>query len=248
MFRTPFSFSGRIRRLEFGLTYIFYFLVIFLGVYTISEFSFLEPLFALIFILSYWVLLAQGAKRCHDLSNSGFYQLIPFYILMMFFAEGDKKENKYGISPKSNEYLKKENQVIILNRQKISHQNVLESIFVSLLLALVLGINNLVFVENDTYQIISYFIAPIPGFYLLLFISYYRKSFSGKKIFLMTQRLVFTFVYFLIIRFYGITFRLADFNLNEVPYEILAIGFIFGLTYIPFKAYSLIFKSKPDNV
>jgi len=46
-----------------------------------------------------WWLLAYGAKRCHDLGNSGFYQLIPFYLLFMLFQEGDVGDNFYGQNP-----------------------------------------------------------------------------------------------------------------------------------------------------
>ena len=32
--------------------------------------------------------------------NSGWYQIIPFYVLWMLFAEGDKEANEYGNPPK----------------------------------------------------------------------------------------------------------------------------------------------------
>ena len=48
----------------------------------------------------YWFIFAQGAKRCHDRGNSGWYQIIPFYVLWMLFAEGDTGENNYGDDPK----------------------------------------------------------------------------------------------------------------------------------------------------
>ena len=48
----------------------------------------------------YWFILAQGAKRCHDLGNSGLYQLIPFYGFLMVLEDGDEGENEYGFDPK----------------------------------------------------------------------------------------------------------------------------------------------------
>jgi len=47
-----------------------------------------------------WFYLAQGAKRCHDIGNSGFYQIIPLYFLVMIFSEGYGGENEYGNDPK----------------------------------------------------------------------------------------------------------------------------------------------------
>lgn len=46
-----------------------------------------------------WWFLGSGAKRCHDLGRSGFYQLIPFYGLVMLSLEGDVGDNEYGPNP-----------------------------------------------------------------------------------------------------------------------------------------------------
>jgi uncharacterized membrane protein YhaH (DUF805 family) len=54
----------------------------------------------LLMIPGYWFLLAQGAKRCHDRSNSGWFQIIPFYVFWMLFAEGFPGPNEYGLNPK----------------------------------------------------------------------------------------------------------------------------------------------------
>jgi len=102
MFQHPFSFSGRIRRTEYCLTYFGYFLF-FLPMDVMKEDE-ISGGFALIWLLLLipvvWILLAQGSKRCHDRDNSGWYQLIPFYGLWMLFAEGDQGMNYYGDSPK----------------------------------------------------------------------------------------------------------------------------------------------------
>jgi len=72
MFKDPFSFYGRIRRTEFALTHIFYFIVHFFvlivennkSVGSWIEFTKLLPIY---------LLMSQGAKRCHDLGKSGWW-------------------------------------------------------------------------------------------------------------------------------------------------------------------------------
>lgn len=61
----------------------------------------LEGVFILLSLIPLnWFILAQGAKRCHDLGNSGLYQLIPFYGILMMLEDGDEGENEYGFDPK----------------------------------------------------------------------------------------------------------------------------------------------------
>lgn len=106
MFRNPFSFKGRIRRLEYGLSYLLVY-ILFLPMNLIPEedISFGMAIFYLIvFIPTCWFLLAQGAKRCHDRNNSGWYQLIPFYYLWMLFGDGDGRVNDYGSDPKGRNF------------------------------------------------------------------------------------------------------------------------------------------------
>lgn len=98
MFKNPFSFSGRIRRLEFGLSYVFYF-AFYLLILSLAESTNSEGFF-LLFIPAIWFILAQGVKRCHDRGNSGFYVIIPFYVLWLLFGDSDFGENEYGPNPK----------------------------------------------------------------------------------------------------------------------------------------------------
>jgi uncharacterized membrane protein YhaH (DUF805 family) len=96
MFKAPFSFDGRIRRLEYGVSLIIYYLL-YLFVFAICN---TNSFFGIFLIPIIWFALAQGAKRCHDRGNSGWYQLIPFYVFWMLFAEGDYGNNEYGNNPK----------------------------------------------------------------------------------------------------------------------------------------------------
>lgn len=103
MFKNPFSFEGRIRRLEYGLSYIIYIFAM-VGIVLIVD-IFQTPslgltIFPIALIPALWFLLAQGAKRCHDRGNSGVWQIIPFYYLWMIFADGEIGDNEYGENPK----------------------------------------------------------------------------------------------------------------------------------------------------
>lgn len=108
MFKNPFFFEGRIRRLEYGLSLIIYYaycLIVgfLLGATVVDgdiESSQNLMILYIALIPGIYFLVAQGAKRCHDRGNSGWYQLIPLYGLWMLFAEGDAYENEYGENPK----------------------------------------------------------------------------------------------------------------------------------------------------
>jgi uncharacterized membrane protein YhaH (DUF805 family) len=97
MFTASFSFNGRIRRMEYAVSFLIY-----LGaVYFLEDMIKSSSTRGFIFIPLLWFLWAQGAKRCHDRGNSGWWQLIPFYVFWMMFAEGDNEENEYGFPPKN---------------------------------------------------------------------------------------------------------------------------------------------------
>ncbi|TKC06943.1 DUF805 domain-containing protein [Pedobacter frigoris] len=105
MFKNPFSFEGRIRRLEYGLSNVVYMLLLFGVVGLLMAFGDPRGPFTNIFMLLLWIplawfMLAQGAKRCHDRGNSGWWQIIPFYGIWMLFADGEIGDNEYGGNPK----------------------------------------------------------------------------------------------------------------------------------------------------
>jgi uncharacterized membrane protein YhaH (DUF805 family) len=103
MFSAPFSFTGRIRRLEFGLSVI-------IGT-VINSFSFIfvedpEAMGVISILISLATLaffFAQGAKRCHDFNFSGWgalLMLIPLVTIIYIFIPGTVGPNQYGEDPK----------------------------------------------------------------------------------------------------------------------------------------------------
>ena len=121
MFKAPFSFDGRIRRIEYFLSGIVGGIVFsiawVLGIGTFilgagmgsaggSVFGLLIGLAAL--VASMWFSLAQGVKRLHDLDKSGWLILLMFvpivnalFGLYMLFADGTVGPNQYGEDPKN---------------------------------------------------------------------------------------------------------------------------------------------------
>jgi uncharacterized membrane protein YhaH (DUF805 family) len=103
MFQNPFSFEGRIRRTEYCLSYLIYMasgyvMDLFIDGNFSTDIALIANLVLLVPIV--WFMLAQGAKRCHDRDNSGWFQIIPFYILWMAFADSIPGTNEYGDNPK----------------------------------------------------------------------------------------------------------------------------------------------------
>lgn len=99
MFQNPFSFEGRIRRTEYGITFIIYVIAASIINAAIQSGGG-AAILGLAYIPMLWFFWAQGAKRCHDRGNSGWYQILPFYGFWMLFADSDNGENEYGQNPK----------------------------------------------------------------------------------------------------------------------------------------------------
>jgi uncharacterized membrane protein YhaH (DUF805 family)/RNA polymerase subunit RPABC4/transcription elongation factor Spt4 len=102
MFKNPFSFEGRIRRTEYGLSVIIYVIaVIIINSIIESQRKGENTTFIiLIYIPLSWFILAQGAKRCHDYGIIGWWQLFPFMSIWLIFIKGQTFINEYGANPK----------------------------------------------------------------------------------------------------------------------------------------------------
>lgn len=125
MFKAPFSFNGRIRRIEYflsglissfvgGIVWMIAFASMFVGIAAGepaaaaggSIFAILIGIAAYIAIA--WFGLTQGVKRLHDMDKSGWLillLLVPalniFWGLYMLFADGTVGPNQYGEDPKN---------------------------------------------------------------------------------------------------------------------------------------------------
>lgn len=99
----PFSFKGRIGRLQLILSYVVG-LVAWFAIFALSEpvLYYLEYnskiflLFIACTVAFFGFLYAQCAKRCHDLGKSGAWMFVPFWNVLLFFAEGEEQDNQYG--------------------------------------------------------------------------------------------------------------------------------------------------------
>lgn len=94
----PFSFKGRIGRVQLILSYVVGFVVWFASffLYYLEYNSNIFLLFLACTVVFFWFLYAQCAKRCHDLGKSGAWMFVPFWNVLLFFAEGEEQDNQYG--------------------------------------------------------------------------------------------------------------------------------------------------------
>lgn len=107
MFTAIFSFKGRIRRKEYCLSFLIYICAATMlqallvnTVYHNTQNQDSSILFLLLLIPCLIFIWAQGAKRCHDMGHSGWFQLIPFFIFWLLFSDSQWGINQYGANPK----------------------------------------------------------------------------------------------------------------------------------------------------
>lgn len=97
----PFSFKGRIGRVQLILSYVVGFVAWFAS-FLLFDIEHSDGnggvilLFLACTVAFFWFLYAQCAKRCHDLGKSGAWMFVPFWNVLLFFAEGEKQDNQYG--------------------------------------------------------------------------------------------------------------------------------------------------------
>ncbi len=102
MFSRLFSAKGRIRRLEYGISFVIYILFYLFFNYNEKSGSLgaNADLALVVGLVVYVLFILQSIKRSHDVGRSGWYILVPFYGIYLLFASGDKGINEYGTDPK----------------------------------------------------------------------------------------------------------------------------------------------------
>lgn len=92
-FENPFSFYGRVQRLEYNISVILFFIILYFIKYnTDNHDSSILPMF---YFPLFWFIWSQSAKRCHDFGKSGWYQVIPFYWVYLMFKKSELSNNRY---------------------------------------------------------------------------------------------------------------------------------------------------------
>ncbi|MFL9834234.1 DUF805 domain-containing protein [Chryseobacterium terrae] len=102
MFQNVFSTEGRIRRTEFALSILIHVAaVLFMFfLFAITKIDFFIVIAVVVWFAGIIFRVIQGAKRCHDIGLSGWFQFIPFFMFVMIFADSNRGSNRYGDNPK----------------------------------------------------------------------------------------------------------------------------------------------------
>lgn len=116
MFKAPFSFHGRIRRFEYFISSLIFWIITIPAIILcagleaiVGKTYFITIIFCVvIYIANVWLNLAQTTKRFHDLDKTGWLYLLLFIPLVnvavalyLLFADGTVGPNRYGLDPKN---------------------------------------------------------------------------------------------------------------------------------------------------
>lgn len=102
-----FNFHGRIRRFDYIIFLIVYGSLLGIVLGCLIENPHLGQTGGIIALILIFIFIAYSisikAKRCHDINLSGWWQLIPYFNIILLFIEGNDHTNKYGPDPKGRE-------------------------------------------------------------------------------------------------------------------------------------------------
>ncbi len=91
------STDGRITRGQYAALFGIYILLLIVAVLVANVLA----LFGGLIGMAAWGVMIMGAvRRSHDCGRSGWFLLIPFYNLWLFFEPGQAGDNRYGPDPR----------------------------------------------------------------------------------------------------------------------------------------------------
>lgn len=245
MFKNPFSFSGRIRRTELTISWVIalILLILLVLVYTVIDLGL--PFNTALLGAIIWFLAAQQTKRCHDLGNNGFFQLIPFYIIVLIFVEGDKQPNKYGENPIIYSALNKVNKSssfkIVIPPKKNLEITVAELFTGCLLTSLAMAAaNTIVPIDSIAFNLLTIFLI-LSGYYFIVHFYFKNRWQPEYSMYFLIHRAAFSAIFFFVFRGYLIySNNITENLLSEILRGSSSIVAIFIVSYFPF----LIYKSR----
>ena len=99
------DFNGRATRKEFWMFFLIY--IIIAIILNVVDALTGIPLFSVLYALALLIpTISSGPRRLHDVSRSGWWQLllliplIGFIVLVVFWTRDSHEENKFGANPK----------------------------------------------------------------------------------------------------------------------------------------------------
>lgn len=245
MFQNPFSFDGRIRRSEYGLSYLVFIILYLVGFFLWQEFQAAPVFFFSLNAVLIWFLLAQGAKRCHDLGNSSFFQFIPFYGVFMIFQDGQNGMNKYGRNPKELAVTKidSENNTQQFAKGKHSPVHSLLRLSSPILINVMLAAILLEFLNASSTELFLYLsISVVPCYFMALIMNHNSLGMEIGRKERFRERALYCSIFYVLVRLYTLYFRNTEFNGQTIFFELIPIGLFLCLTYFSFQLYRVIYR------
>lgn len=247
MFKNPFSFRGRIRRTEFGVSYVIVLVSIYSMVFIVDWLEITGLHLSIHLAAIYWFSFSQGAKRCHDMGKSGFYQLIPFYIFVMIFSKGENRRNKYGQDPILVDLQEKEavssvrTQRIVLPEGKQMYAMGSELLSGVLLTVLAAALLSYFYGRTGWPYFIAQSILIMGGYYLVLLFGFRAGALPQLTIFFLVHRAIFSLgCYVFLWSYETYSYNTANFDFLVISGSFSHLLAFFTLSYLPY----LIFKTK----